>query len=68
MGRTWGRAGSSRDMWFHHPSYALPLTATVPRLPNGMERLCHSEMELASDHERGVSADRAPQLAQGPWE
>ena len=25
-------------MWFHHPSYALPLTATVPRLPNGMER------------------------------
>ena len=33
-----GRAGSSRDMWFHHPSQALPLTATVPRLPNGMER------------------------------
>ena len=25
-------------MWFHHPSQALPLTATVPRLPNGMER------------------------------
>ena len=24
-------------MWFHHPSQALPLTATVPRLPNGME-------------------------------
>ena len=33
-----GRAGSSRDMWFHHPSQALPLTATVPTLPNGMER------------------------------
>jgi len=33
-----GRAGSSRDTWFHHPSQALPLTATVPRLPNGMER------------------------------
>ena len=25
-------------MWFHHPSQALPLTATVPRLPNGMVR------------------------------
>ena len=25
-------------MWFHHPSQALPLTVTVPRLPNGMER------------------------------
>ena len=35
---SWGRAGSSHDMWFHHPSQALPLTATVPRLPNGMER------------------------------
>ena len=33
-----GRAGGGRDMWFHHPSQALPLTATVPRLPNGMER------------------------------
>ena len=33
-----GRAGGSRDMWFHHPSQALPLTATVPTLPNGMER------------------------------
>ena len=32
-----GRAGGGRDMWFHHPSQALPLTATVPRLPNGME-------------------------------
>ena len=32
------RAGGGRDMWFHHPSQALPLTATVPRLPNGMER------------------------------
>ena len=34
-------SGGSRDMWFHHPSHtvqALPLTATVPRLPNGMER------------------------------
>ena len=35
---SWGRAGGGRDMWFHHPSLALPLTATVPRLPNGMER------------------------------
>ena len=25
-------------MWFHHPSQTLPLTATVPRLSNGMER------------------------------
>ena len=25
-------------MWFHHPSQALPLTATVPGLSNGMER------------------------------
>ena len=25
-------------MWFHRPSQTLPLTATVPRLPNGMER------------------------------
>ena len=35
---SWGRAGGGRDMWFHHPSQALPLTATVPRLPNGMKR------------------------------
>jgi len=38
---SWGRAGSSRDMWFHHPSYVVGFASDRHRsqaAPNGMER------------------------------